>query len=246
MPPGAAAIDFPALLDELRTYPTDRLTALRGRAVAEQRRWRLHELAAIRVLDERGRIDDTLAATDGVSVRTARATVATARALADLPTIAAAAGAGRLSDAQLTEVVKLAVPADEHVWAAAASRWSPQDLAQEARRRRPPTAADAAARREARHLRWWWDRERGMLALRGELPDIDGATVETVLTEMVERMRPARCAPWASRDHRAADALVELCREHTERDPNASTSGARPHFVVEVPLAGPATVAGIP
>src|SRR5262249_44766236 len=53
---------------------------------------------------------------------------------------------------------------------------------------------------------------------------------------------------WDSWEHRAADALVALCTP-------AATSGAsscapslarRPLFVVDVPLSGPATVAGIP
>ena len=47
----------------------------------------MDELAVTRVLDERGAIDDTLAQADGVSVRTVREAVATARALEDLPEI---------------------------------------------------------------------------------------------------------------------------------------------------------------
>ena len=241
-----ASVDDGALCDEFRGYAKEWVRAERDRVVRAQRAMRVRELALTRVLDERGQIDDSLAGVDGVSIRDVRRTVATARALEELPSIAAVAAEGRLSDAQLAQVVQLADPADEHDWASAAPRWLPADLAREARRRRTPTAADAAARRAARHLCWWWDHDRGMLALRGELPDIDGATVETVLTALVDGMRPARGHAWAPRDHRAADALVELCRAHTERDPNTVTAGARPHFVVEVPLAGPASVAGIP
>src|SRR5436190_96212 len=99
---------FGELLDEFRCRPTEQVRARRDRAVVEQRRWRLEELAATRVLDERRALDDSLAAVDGVSVREVRATVECARALESLPSVAAAAREGRLSDAQLQSVTQLA------------------------------------------------------------------------------------------------------------------------------------------
>ncbi|MBM3693824.1 MAG: hypothetical protein FJW77_11135 [Actinobacteria bacterium] len=241
-----AAADYPALVDEFRCHTTDWIHTERDRVVRHQRALRIRELALTRVLDERGAIDDTLAATDGISIRAARATVATARALEDLPTIAAAAAAGHLSDAQLTELVKVADPTDEHHWARQAPAWTPDDLAHHARTLRRPTLAEAAARRDARTLRWWWNRNTGMLDGRFSLPDIDGATFETVVGGLVERMRPARGQAWETHERRGADALLELCRAYAERDPDAPTSGARAHFVVQVPATGPATLAGIP
>ncbi len=74
----------------------------------EQRRLRVEELAVVRVLDERGRIDDGLAGRDGVSACSACETVETARALESLPAVAAAAYAGDLSSEQLGPVVALA------------------------------------------------------------------------------------------------------------------------------------------
>ena len=244
--PGPADLDYGALVHELRCHRTERIAAIRAEAVREQRRWRLRELAATRVLDERGALDDSLAQTDGVSVRTVRETVATARALEDLPAIAAVAADGRLSGAQLTEVVKVAAPGDEHVWATEAPAWSPADLAQRAREQHAPTLEEAEARRAARELRWWWNRRTGMLDGRFSLPDIDGALVETVLVELVERMRPTEGRPWDSREHRGADALVELCRIARDHDPHAQTIGYRAHFLVHVPAEGPAQVGGVP
>lgn len=244
--PGSAELDYGEMVDELRCHRTERIAAIRAEAVREQRRWRLRELAATRVLDERGALDDSLAQTDGVSVRTIRETVATARALEDLPAIAAVAADGRLSGAQLTEVVKVADPADEHVWATEAPAWSPADLAQRARERHAPTVEEAEARRAARELRWWWNRRTGMLDGRFSLPDIDGALVETVLVDLVERIRPAKGQPWDSREHRGADALVECCRIARDHDPHAQTTGYRAHFLVHVPPEGPALVGGVP
>jgi hypothetical protein len=179
--------DFSGLCDELRRHSTESVAAIREEAVREQRRWRLRELAATRVLDERGRIDDTLAGKDGIAIRDVKATVATARALEDLPAIAAVAAEGRLSDAQLTQVVKVADASNEHEWAQRAPSWSAADLAQKARELRTPTIEDARARREARELRWWWNADAGMLHLRGALADVDGATFELALRGRADR-----------------------------------------------------------
>ena len=67
----------------------------------EQRRLRVEELAVTAVLDERGALDETTAARDGVSVDAVRERVETARALESLPAVAAAAYDGGLSDEQL-------------------------------------------------------------------------------------------------------------------------------------------------
>jgi hypothetical protein len=240
--------DYQGMLDELRCHTSEWLEVARLEAVAEQRWWHLRELAITRVLDERGRVDDSLAGSDGVSTRDVRRKRETARKLERQPNLAKAAGQGRLSDEQLDHASRLAgddPAADEH-WAREAPAWSPQDLATKVREQRKPTVDDAAARRAAREFRWWWRREAGMLSLRGEIPDIDGAVVESVFEEMIEGMRPAKGQPWDTREHRAADALVELCRMYRDRDANTPTSGNRAHFVVHVPLSGPATVAGIP
>ncbi|MBM3661253.1 MAG: DUF222 domain-containing protein, partial [Actinobacteria bacterium] len=238
-------VDYSALCDEFRCHSTESVAAIREEAVREQRWWRMRELAATRVLDERGRVDDTLAGVDGVSIRDVKTTVATARALEDLPSIAAVAAEGRLSDAQLAQVVKVADASDEHEWAQRAPRWSPADLAQKARELRTPTLEDARARRAARELRTWWDSDQGMLRLRGALPDVDGATFELVLKQIVEGMRPAPGQPWEPWERRGADALMMLVESYRERRTDETTTVPGAHLVVQVPVSGPATVAGI-
>jgi hypothetical protein len=247
-PSGERCHDYGEMLDELRCHTTESLHRARSEAIAEQRWWHLRELAITAVLDERGQVDDSIAATDGTSTRTARRNLQTARKLKSQPHVAKAAALGRLSREQLDRVADLAdgdPEADRH-WAEQGPAWSPDDLAHELRTRRTPTVEDAAARRAARELRYWWNRDTGMLDGRFSLPDIDGATVQNVLDEMIERMRPAPGQPWDTREHRAADALVEVCRAYHERDRDAPTNGYRAHFVVQVPTRGPATVAGVP
>ncbi|MFA5885609.1 MAG: hypothetical protein WDA60_17295 [Acidimicrobiia bacterium] len=248
----SSGFDYSGLLDELRCHTTEWLEGRRGWLVREQRRLHVEELAVLRVLDERGRVDDSFAEKDGVSTRDVRRKRATARNLERQPNVAGAAARGDLSDDQLDRVSDLVDPDDpgsDERWAKDGPKWSPADLADQVRTQRKPTVEDAAARRTARLLRYWWNQDAGMLDGRFSLPDIDGAVFESVFNEMIDRMGPAKGQPWESREHRGADALVELCRAHADRDANtqnASTSGNRAHFVVHVPTHGPATVAGIP
>jgi hypothetical protein len=231
-------------LHELRCRETGWLVAHRAELVREQRRLRVEELAVTRVLDERGALDRSIASDDGVSERTARQTVETARALESLPRIAAAAHAGALSDDQLGSVAQLADPASDAEWAARAPNVAPADLSRMVRCQRKPTTEEGRARREARSLRWWWAKDRGMLQIRGELPDIDGARVEGVLEHMIERMTPPKGQLWDSRDHRGADAFVTLVLNYESVE--VPVGAPKPLLVVSVPPSGPATLAGIP
>ncbi len=233
-------------LDELRSQPTDRLLAHHEHLVREQRRLQLEDLDVLRVLDERGQIDASVGR-DGQSARTVREKVETARALECLPAVAAAAHSGTLSDEQLAEVVKLA---DEHTdaeWAARAPDITPADLGRMARTKSKPTVQESRARRAARHLWMRWEHDRGMLQVRGELPDRMGAQFEATINDLVERMRPATGRPWERRDRRAADALVQMCEAVKVADEVETPQlAAKPLLVVDVPPAGPAEIAGIP
>jgi len=186
-----------------------------------------------------------MAARDGVSERTVRETIETARALESLPRIAAAAHAGDLSTEQLGSVAALADESSDAEWARPAPNVAPVDLARMVRTQRTPTVEESRARHEARSLRMWWRRDAGMLGFAGELPDIDGARFEATINRMIDRMRPAKGEAWDTREHRGADALVELCSRF-EHDDASDTRRARPLLVVEVPVHGPAEIAGIP
>jgi len=119
-------------LDELRSWPTERLHAQHDSLVREVRRLQLEDLDVLRVLDERGQIDVSVGR-DGESARTVREKVETARALQSLPAIAATAHDGLLSEEQLTEVVKFADRESDTEWAERAPNMTPADLARRAR-----------------------------------------------------------------------------------------------------------------
>jgi len=235
--------DYGARLDELRCHSTEWLAGRRAELVAEQRRLRVEELAVVAVLDERGAVDDAVAASDGVSVRAWRDTVETARALEELPRLAAAAHDGAVSPEQLTPAARLADSGSDAEWAARAGHTAASDLHRLARCRQTPSEEEARARRRRRGVRTWWD-DASMFRFAGAgLPDVDGALVESVLNHMVDRMKPAKGQAWESRAARTADALVELARNYAHVH---AVEHPGPWFVVDVPLEGPAEVCGIP
>ena len=97
--------DLTGCLDELRSHSTAWLESRRREVIGVVRRLQSEELAIVRVLDERGRID-TSVGLDGESAGTVREKVEVARALESLPAVAAAAYAGVLSAEQLGAVVR--------------------------------------------------------------------------------------------------------------------------------------------
>ena len=164
--------EWSAAVDDFRCWETVDLEARRVEVIAEQRRLHVEELAITRVLDDRGRIDDALAARDGVNVRDLRVKVATARAFDDLPEIASAAGEGSLSVEQTRAAVKVADAETDREWADRAPKMSPADLEREARRLQGPTVDDTRRRHDARSLKMWWGKSSGMLEGKFALPDL--------------------------------------------------------------------------
>ena len=231
-------------LDELRGWPTERLVSRRDELIGVQRQARVEELAIVRILDERGRIDPSVGA-DGESARMVRDTVETARRLESLPEIAAAAYEGDLSAEQLSAVARFADETSDAEWARRAPRTAPEDLARMARNAAKPSTEDSRARRAARSLRMWWTEDQGMLHLRGQLPDVMGATFEATIRQLSEQRKPAKRQAWDSFEHRAADALLKLCAEPDAND-DGPTLAPRPVLQGQVPLSGPAEIAGVP
>ena len=231
-------------LDDLRSWPTERLRKERDALVYEQRRLRTKELAVLRVLDERGQVDPTVDAA-GESPRTMRDKLDTARAIESLPEIASAAYEGELSAEQLSAVTKLADEDSDAEWARRASHTAPADLERLARNASKPSTEDSRQRYEARSLRMWWTHDKGMLHLHGQLPDVMGAKFEATIQHLTEAMKPVKGQAWDSFEHRAADALHQLCDQPEVEDATPKRA-ARPVLQILVPPHGPAEIAGIP
>ena len=238
--------DLTGCLDGLRCHSSEWLEARRREVVVEVRRLQAEEFAIVRVLDERGRIDVSVGR-DGESARTVREKVETARALESLPSVAAAAYAGVLSSEQLGAVVRLADEESDAEWAVPAPNVTPGDLARLAREKSKPSVEEGRARHAARDFWMRWDEDRGMLRGGFALPDVLGAKFEATIKKLTEQMRPPKGQGWERWNRRGADALGLMCDavDVAERI-ETPMAAAGPLFVVEVPPAGPAMVAGIP
>jgi hypothetical protein len=93
----------------------------------------------------------------------------------------------------------------------------------------------------------WWTPDKGMLQLHRQLPDVMGAQFEATITKLTERMKPAKGQPWDSFEHRAADALHQLCDQpQGEARDETPTLALKPVLHVQVPQSGPAEIAGVP
>ena len=74
-----------------------------------------------------------------------------------------------------------------------------------------------------------------------------GVKVERTIQRMTEQSKPPNGRPWASFEHRAADALAGMCDAVAVTEQVETPSmAAQPLLVVEVPQSGPAEIAGIP
>jgi Domain of unknown function (DUF222)/HNH endonuclease len=241
--------DVAGHLDELRSWPTDRLVAHHERLVVQQRRLHLEDLDVLLVLDERGQVDCSVGSY-GESARVVREKVDTARRLEGLPAVAAVAHDGRLSDEQLSSVARLADEESDAEWAARAPNIDPLELARRARNAAKPSAEEARARFAARELRMWWASDQAMLQVRGQLPDVMGARFEQTITTLAEQMHtPGQKTPgqpWSPFDQRAADALIAWCDPPASADEHMPTLAPLGIAQLRVPVSGPVEIAGVP
>jgi hypothetical protein len=240
-------------LDELRTWPSDRLLSARDEAALAERQWRQRRITLDRVLDERGATNGRDAAEwvqsrDKVSAQTARGEVEVARALELLPAIAEAAADGRLSMEQLVPLAELATPETDAEWATRAEDTAPSELHRLVRRRRVVTPEEMAERQAAKAFRWWRTKDGTGLRLSGEIFDLDAAFAEAVLEHEIETMKPPKGQPWEPRGLRGAKGLLAILRRAHE--PAAATGAKRgrwrPTVVVHVGSDAQPTVNGMP
>ena len=176
---------------------------------------------------------DWLVARYGLARPTALEWVRTSRALEELPALADAVGAGRLSADQTRWAIRIAEPASDTAVAADAPTRSAAELRDHARRINAPTRAESADADRRRSLRWREAHEGRSMRISGELPAEDGAAFAAALTRIAEQAGPdpdtGLFDPFESR---CADALVELAAAAlaADADPDRAT------VVVHVPV----------
>jgi hypothetical protein len=150
-----------------------------------------------------------LAARYRVAKGTAREWIRVAHALRDLPAIAEAFSACRLSWDQLRFLTRFASPDTDEMWAEKARDWAPLDLWVEARRHERVSAREAEDAHGRRCLSLWRDPEKPLVYLQGMLPGEQGAAVERALARRAKEL-PGDPAARHPGEARLADALVDL------------------------------------
>lgn len=158
-----------------------------------------------------------MAAQAGTPVGPAIATMEMARLLDDLPLVAAAFRAGRLSEAQAREIVDAATecPDAEQQLVDAAEKLSLGDLREECRRVKAAAMVDEEERyrklRRGRYLRSWTDRD-GAVRLAGRFtPDEGARLLGAIDARRDEVVAEARAGGWYEKlEAHRADALVDL------------------------------------
>jgi hypothetical protein len=177
---------------------------------------------------------DWLIARYGLLRRTANDWVAAAHALEELPDVAGAVAAGRLSIDQTRVVVRMATPENQARLAHEAVGRSASELDVVARRAQPPKPEDGNDADRARSFRWRTTKDGAEVRLSGCLPADAAATLTAALTRRAEHAAPdAVTGLYDSFESRCADALVDLAGEAlaTDADPDRAT------VVVHVPAA---------
>ena len=149
----------------------------------------------------------------------AREHVRVARALRDLPVIRAEFGAGRLSDAKVRALTRIATAENEGGLAEIAGPMTGNQLERFARAHRQVSQADDAAARVRLRLAWRFE-EDGSLAGTFRLPPLQGAVLLKALRaaagdlahphEEHDRVSAETREPWTATSSNLADALVAV------------------------------------
>jgi hypothetical protein len=154
----------------------------------------------------------------GISYKTAAEWVRTARALENLPAIAAAYLGGRLSAEAVAAVAEVATPETDEALAEEAPGKRVIWLQAAARRARVTAQADTS-RQNRRALHCWW--EEDWMRLSGRLPAADGAVVAKALERIREGYGPDPGTGLYDPPAALADALVELASTRVANDADA-------------------------
>ena len=113
-------------------------------------------------------------------------------------------------------------------------RWRRRIWRRLARTLRKPTAEESRTRYEARSLRMWWtQKDKAMLHVHGQLPDVMGVRFESTIQRLTERAKPPTGHAWDSFEHRSADARRGA--RSPWRRVQTPPLAAKPLLVVQIP-----------
>jgi hypothetical protein len=158
-----------------------------------------------------------------------------AEALASLPSVGDALGAGRIGIDQVAELTRFAKPETEGDLLGWAEQRSAGAIARRADLERRRERAELVSAERERHVRWGYSDDGMRFELEAELPADQGAVVASALDRLAERI-PALpddiAGPWPL-EARRADALVALCAGPVSSDPEPSRASIVVHTQLE-------------
>ncbi len=232
---GAGTGPVVSLVERYRSCSSEELASAYAELGGAVRALEAQRFAMLAVLDERDawQVDgarDTagwVAAVDAVRRVHARAVVTVARALVDLPAIAAVAADGGLSFDQLRPLCALATPVTDASWAERGPGYDPGQLGAHAARTER-VSRERAQEQEAKRTFAIWRARGGGSRVAGYLPDVDAAVLTAGLDRLADRYEPPPEEEWEPLPVRRADALVELAAISLADD----TVGAPAHIDV--------------
>lgn len=186
----------------------------------------------------------------GIGFCAAREKVRTARALENLPRIAAAMGRGEISYSKVREITRVACPATEDYLLVIAVHGTAQHVERLVRYYRNAKEAEELSRekrqQQGRELKYWFDHD-GSLVIKGRLPAQAGALLIKALEaaaedlkqtepEAVESNPPAGVpnVKFPPSRTRRADALELLAESFLANGPATKSSGDKYQIVVHV------------
>lgn len=173
------------------------------------------EARGLWTVDGSPRLVDWVALHLGLEYRNARRLCNLAAELDAEPALEAGLGAGVLSLDQVEAALALTDRFSGEELVELARSHSPAQLRAKSHRQR-------SAPRSKRSARWGWSADGSTFSLSARLPADDGGFVETALERLRDQVPPdPETGLWDPPDQRAADALVELCSQSLEHDPDA-------------------------
>ena len=167
-----------------------------------------------------------------------------AEALASLPHVGAALGAGRLGIDQVAELTRFAKPETERDLLGWAERRSAGAIAHRADLERRRERTELVSVEHERNVRWGYSHDGTRFELEAELPADQGAVVASALDRLAERIPASPDGaeePWPL-EARRADALVALCAGPVSVDPAPMRASIVVHTQLET-LVGPLSTA---
>src|SRR5438067_7098896 len=126
----------------------------------------------------------------GVAWRTAAELVRVARAIGDLPAIAAAFASGALSWDRLRALATIADPDSDAEWARTANHMPVSRLAKFARRHRERSEAEAAAAKAGQGLKFSPDPDHPVTRIRSCMPNATAQVIQKAIEREADKISP--------------------------------------------------------